>query len=69
MKNILVLGDSQAKVFSYCNKKTNKTIFDVVQVGGATAIGSVNPNSKTNALNIFTGKLKKSNNNNYLGKK
>lgn len=50
---ILCCGDSHTDVFDYCNLKQNMFTFDVCVVGGATAQGAVNPNSKTNALNIF----------------
>ena len=54
MIKILVLGDSHSEIFNYCNKKQKNIHFEVVIVGGATAQGSVNPNSTTNALSIFT---------------
>jgi hypothetical protein len=57
MIDILVLGDSHSEVFNYCNKKQQNIYFEVVIVGGATAQGSVNPNSNTNALNIFKKKI------------
>ncbi len=57
MIKILVLGDSHAEIFNYCNKKQQNINFEVVIVGGATAQGSVNPNSTTNALSIFKQKL------------
>jgi hypothetical protein len=53
MIKILVLGDSHAEIFNFCNTKQKKYNFEVISVGGATAQGSVNPNSNTNALNIF----------------
>jgi hypothetical protein len=53
MINILVLGDSHSNVFNYCNKKQQTINFEVFIVEGATAQGVVNPNSNTNALNIF----------------
>jgi hypothetical protein len=56
--NIIVCGDSHSRVFSYCNKHQEPFIFNVCEVGGATAQGAVNPNSKTNALGIFSTKLK-----------
>lgn len=62
MIKILVLGDSHSDVFNYCNTKQQKINFEVTIVGGATAQGSVNPNSNTNALNLFKEKL---NNINY----
>ena len=34
MKNILVLGDSHSRVFTYCNKKQTNINFNVVDVGG-----------------------------------
>ena len=48
---ICVLGDSHSCVFRYCNLKNIK--FHVLDVGGATAQGCVNPNSMTNALEIY----------------
>jgi hypothetical protein len=57
MIKILVLGDSHSNIFNYCNIKQKNIIFDVVLVPGATAQGSDNPNSKTDALNIFENKL------------
>ena len=55
---ILCCGDSHTDIFNYCRKKTNDYIFDICIVGGATAQGAVNPNSKTDALNIFLRKIK-----------
>jgi hypothetical protein len=52
--NILVCGDSHTGVFRYSNTKQSKYRFNVCEVGGATALGLVNPNSKTNALPIFS---------------
>jgi hypothetical protein len=57
MIKILVLGDSHSEIFNYCNKKQKNIFFDVIIVSGATAQGSVNPNSNTNALEIFKTKL------------
>lgn len=54
---ILCCGDSHTKVFDYCNSRQNEFVFDVCVVGGATAQGAVNPNSKTDALNIFEKKI------------
>jgi len=65
MIKILVLGDSHIEVFNYCNKKQQHIHFDVISIGGATAQGSVNPNSNTNALNIFKEKLKNMNHNSH----
>jgi hypothetical protein len=55
--NILVCGDSHTGVFRYSNTKQSKYKFNVCEVGGATALGLVNPNSKTNALPIFSKTL------------
>jgi len=54
---ILCCGDSHTDVFNYCNSRQNRFVFDVCTVGGATALGAVNPNSKTDALNIFEKKI------------
>lgn len=54
---ILCCGDSHTSVFNYCNSKQNEFVFDVCVVGGATAQGAVNPNSRTNALKIFSKKI------------
>jgi hypothetical protein len=56
--NILVCGDSHIGVFRYSNTTQSKYKFNVCEVGGATALGLVNPNSKTNALPIFSNKIK-----------
>lgn len=58
-ESILVLGDSHAKVFNHINKKhlLPNVELSVVSVGGATAQGACNPNSKTNALSIFKKNL------------
>ena len=55
---VLVCGDSHTRIFSYCNKQQSQFTFNVCEVGGATAQGAVNPNSKTDALGIFSTKLK-----------
>lgn len=55
--NILVCGDSHTGVFRYINAKQSKFKFNICEVGGATALGLVNPNSKTNALPIFSKKI------------
>jgi hypothetical protein len=65
MIQILVLGDSHSEIFNYCNTKQKKIHFEVVIVGGATAQGSVNPNSITNALSIFKEKLNNIKHNNF----
>jgi hypothetical protein len=65
MIKILVLGDSHSDIFNYCNKKQKNIHFEVVIVGGATAQGSVNPNSNTNALNIFKKKIYNITHNDY----
>lgn len=54
---ILCCGDSHTSVFNYCNSKQNEFVFDVCVVGGATAQGAVNPNSRTNALKILSKKI------------
>lgn len=58
-KNILVLGDSHASVFNNYLFKIcfYNYFFKVVSVPGATISGIKNPNSKTNALNIFNNSL------------
>jgi len=55
---ILCCGDSHTRIFNYCNTRQKKFVFDVCIVSGATAQGAVNPNSKTNALNIFEKEIK-----------
>ena len=61
-KEILVLGDSHALIFS--NRSFRMAFpyyyFNVVSVGGATISGLENPNSKTQALPIFMDNLKTS---------
>ncbi len=62
---VYVLGDSHAKVFHYINdnRDLDKVYFDVLSVGGATAMGMVNPNSKTNALKLFSNKMERADRN------
>ncbi len=57
---ILVLGDSHCEVFQYINKSNlrSKYRFQVVNVNGATARGLLNPNSKTNSVNVFKNAIK-----------
>ena len=55
--NILVCGDSHTDVFKY-NKTDKDFNFHICSVGGATAQGAVNPNSKTDSLRIFTGQIR-----------
>ena len=59
LQKILVLGDSHVKIFIYPLMKLYfpLTKFEVVSVGGATASGLENPNSKTQAYKIFSEKL------------
>ena len=59
--NILVFGDSHIDVFRYTNNKQKNHKFYTLEVPGATAQGAVNPNSKTNALQIFSQFLNKDN--------
>jgi hypothetical protein len=56
---VYVLGDSHVQVFDYINKKYARSeyFFQITRVDGATALGMVNPNSKTNALEIFENKI------------
>lgn len=55
--NYLVFGDSHTEVFKYANSKQDLFKFDVCTVQGASAQGVVNPNSKTDALKIFSNVL------------
>ena len=50
---ILCCGDSHTRIFRYLNKKQSKLNFLVCEVPGASAQGAVNPNSRTDALNIY----------------
>lgn len=63
-KLVLVLGDSHSRVFREVRfrRLLVKYVFEVVEVGGATASGLENPNSKTDAYRIFSEAL---NNNKY----
>jgi hypothetical protein len=49
------LGDSHTKMFEYLHTLNvlKKTTISCCTIGGATALGLVNPNSKTNALQIL----------------
>ena len=59
MRNLFCFGDSHVSVFNYIDdqKVLKNTKIFVTMVPGATALGMVNPNSKTNALNIFYSNL------------
>ena len=63
MTNILVLGDSHAGCF---RKAKNDYRYTVIDVGGATAYGSIKFSSVTNALSIFEDNLKRHPQNNYV---
>ena len=54
-KKILILGDSHAR--EYFTVLKDSFSLEIVWVSGATTQGLVNPNSKTNALNIFENAL------------
>jgi hypothetical protein len=59
-QKVYVFGDSHTEVFEYLNvKRKVKIFFDITWVGGATALGLRNPNSKTNALKTFKSKILK----------
>jgi hypothetical protein len=60
-KHVLVIGDSHVKVVSKLMRSEAFNRFfmlDFCAVGGATAQGMINPNSKSDALNIFKERLK-----------
>jgi hypothetical protein len=59
MNNLFCFGDSHVGIFKYIDDKKDlkDTKISVVSVPGATALGMVNPNSKTDSLNIFYDKL------------
>jgi hypothetical protein len=59
-KILYCFGDSHAKMFRFLdqNDYLSQTLIRCHIVGGATAMGMVNPNSKTNALNIFRERIK-----------
>jgi hypothetical protein len=54
--HVVCIGDSVLDVFSSIASRRliRRTRFSVCSVGGATAQGIMNPNSKTDALRIFT---------------
>jgi hypothetical protein len=59
VQHVVVLGDSHASIFHHrlFRMKMVLTRFDTCYVGGATASGLTNPNSETNAQQIFNEKL------------
>lgn len=59
LKSVYVFGDSHVEIFIHMNKIFFHNIkkFEVTLVGGATAQGMRNPNSKTNALEIFRNNI------------
>lgn len=60
IKEILVLGDSHAAVFSHetISSSFPNYIFNIISVPGATVSGLENPNSKTQAFQIFADNIK-----------
>lgn len=59
LSEYLVLGDSHSSVFNYINNNYLSNVrFRVRTIGGATAFGLANPNSKTNAFQEFKIALK-----------
>lgn len=60
-EEILVIGDSHAEVFlsNTFNLTFKKNIFNVISIGGATVSGLDNPNSKTQAMQIFSKYINK----------
>jgi hypothetical protein len=60
-QQVYVFGDSHTEVFLRMNEKRPfyKYRFHVTRVGGATAQGMRNPNSKTNALAVFKEQAQK----------
>lgn len=59
MNHLYCFGDSHVGVFNYINKLNvlENTRISTVLVEGATSLGLVNPNSKTDALKIFNYNL------------
>ncbi|MGG2198118.1 MULTISPECIES: hypothetical protein [Paenibacillus] len=58
-KVINCLGDSRVRIFEYLeiNRLLGSTKFTCTEAPGGTALGMVNPNSTSDALNIFSDKL------------
>src|SRR3972149_2878198 len=67
-RELVCLGDSHVDVYKYIQEHNLLPNFsiEVKNVGGATAMGMVNPNSRTNALKIFTEYLKDKNKNSVI---
>lgn len=59
-KTIHCIGDSHTKAFEYAtiNYRWKKTRFKLLIVPGATALGLVNPNSKTDAFALYRNYIK-----------
>lgn len=59
--NVLIVGDSHVMVFEYIkkNKKLPKHRLFICKSVGATALGVINPNSKTQSFNKFKAIIKK----------
>jgi hypothetical protein len=54
----LVLGDSHTEVFTWLNRATNTSTFEVCMIAGATAAGLTSINSKSQARNILLDKVR-----------
>ena len=60
------LGDSHVKALRLLNGEFKHTRFKTVSVEGATVLGILNPNSKTNAMQIFEQSLAQGNSRDHL---
>lgn len=60
VRSILVLGDSHAAIFNHQTfyRRFRGTNFEIKAIGGATASGLDNPNSKTQAYKIFRNAIR-----------
>lgn len=58
-RHVVVCGDSHVEVFRYMRRHdlAPSFRFDITKVNGATAQGMINPNSKTNALELFRQRI------------
>jgi len=66
---VIVLGDSHSRIFSYMNNKQKEYKFKIQMVNGASAYGSINQNSKTRAFNEYTDYLEENKIKNKKNKK
>lgn len=68
LRTLYCFGDSHVEAFKCMNEANffHRTTFKFIVVGGASAMGMVNPNSRTQALEIFERRIEQVDRRDYL---